>query len=284
MWHSVDSYDLADSGDFVAALTAFLSEWMEKNPEKRDEASAWRGAVDVGIVLSSALCRYLVVPWSDAFLKKETRAAYLRAEFTTAYGDSARDWEFVSQDADYDRPTAACAIDASLLRTLREACARMDLKLIFCRPLLSVIFDSFVPSLNEKDGIFALVEKDVIALMAWANDEILDIDVEVFEEGNWTTALDGWAERMRLTEGGDLDAFKVFILCPSWARRKEIPGAERPEWIFLDESGEDRMAFLPERKASVPVDTLWELWEQCFNPRPAGWTTKHGIPTGVSFR
>lgn len=262
------SSDVDNPGDLASALAGFLScgardlaETSREEGRKSDRkmGTAPRSPVDVGIILSSRLCRYLAVPWSDAFLQKDEAAAYLRTEFLGVYGDPANDWEIIAQDADYDRPRAACAVEASLLRNLRESYAAMAVKPVFCRPSLSVAFDHFSPRMNAEKGIFALVEKDALSFMAWAGDDILDIDIERCAEKDRGNALTGWYERHRLTEG---DGFRMFVLCPPDFAHREIADDEKCEWVFLGESEDGRgdRILLPDSHGHyrMPTDALWD--------------------------
>ncbi|MDR2506501.1 MAG: hypothetical protein LBD67_00660 [Candidatus Accumulibacter sp.] len=239
----------AGTDSFETALSGFIARKTARGVKKKHLPNS------VGVVVSNNFCRYLVVPWSDAFLQKEESVAYLRTEFGNVYGNSVEDWEIISQNAGYDRPRVACAMDASLLRSLREGCEQMGLKLAFCRPYLSMAFDHFLRYMDGVNGIFALVEKNVLTFTAWSDNDIMDVDVEHCEEKNWTNVLTGWCERNRLMEGG---AFKIFVVCPSGLRCRDIPSAGETGWNFLGWSDDAQiLVSVPPEYYFMPACAIW---------------------------
>lgn len=85
---------------------------------------ALRG-VPVAVGISTRWCQLAMLPWSDALLHGETAPRYRQAHFAAIYGDAARDWEIVCDDAPYGQARLACAIERAFLGGLRE-CARAN--------------------------------------------------------------------------------------------------------------------------------------------------------------
>lgn len=116
--HSEMMIDAARAdGNCVAALTAFRA-YLTRT------GLALRG-VPVSVVISTRWCQLAMLPWSDALLHADSALRYRQAHFAAIYGDAARNWEVLCDDAPYGQPRLACAIDRDFLVGLRD-CAQAN--------------------------------------------------------------------------------------------------------------------------------------------------------------
>jgi hypothetical protein len=133
----------------AAAVVAALGQVFEE---------AGDGARHASIVLSNALVRYLVVPWSRRITSADERHALARHAFTTVFGAAAAAWTFVVSPAGDDRQTLAAAIDTALLEGLRGAAARGAAKLRSVQPLLMAVFNRWRDDVGREPVSFLILE------------------------------------------------------------------------------------------------------------------------------
>lgn len=109
----------------------------------RAAAEAWRkDAVSVSVILSNHFVRYALVPQSDGVHGAEEEIALARYHFAKLHGEPSRAWDVRLSEPAADGPRIACAIDAGLLRSLRE-CFPRD-----ARPRLISVQPYFAAALN----------------------------------------------------------------------------------------------------------------------------------------
>lgn len=76
----------------------------------------------ISMVLSSQFVRYALVPWQEAYLKREEEEAWCRIHFEALYGDM-KGWRIVSDRGRYGRARVACAVPDELVIRVQELCA-----------------------------------------------------------------------------------------------------------------------------------------------------------------
>ena len=197
-------------------------------PVAGDEAKSLQPDA-LGVVLSNRYCRYLVVPWSDALLAADGGVAYFRRAFVDVYGEVARAWVIIGQDAGYGRSRLVCAIEASYLQGIRDTCRQRGLRLAFLRPYLDVALDRFRPQIKTDTGVFAVVEEGVVTIACWAGGVIVEVDVEACD-GNWPEVLAAWCARNELAGPA---AGEVHVLFPA-ALAPGLDHVVLPAWRLLD--------------------------------------------------
>ena len=224
----------------VRGNTLFYSSWNDVSAEwvsllnagevnSEHELQACSGAIDC--VLSNHFCRFLVVPWSDAFFVQESMTGYLRAIFSEVYGDAGGSLDYVCQDAAYGQPRVVCGVEHDFLNDLKIQCSQNQLRFNTCRPYLDVAFEYFLPQMRTREGIFVLVEKNMLSILAWDKQGVLEVDHESYEE-KWCDALGAWLERNLLMRN---EAKPVHIACPpSWRESSE---EGREGWHYLEWKG-----------------------------------------------
>lgn len=206
----------------------------------------------VGVVISNGFCRYLSIPWSDVLVESDGGIAYLQRAFAENYGEVARTWEIVCQDAGYGRPRVACAIEKSLLQDIRSACVQKRLNLAFCKPYFDVALSCFRSQITAERGAFAVVEEDVLTIGSWAAGAIVEVDVEPCES-DWPDVLAAWCARSALI---DSRSTEVLVVCPpEWLGALDDEVGKRG-WRVLDWP-EGLMACVAENPAfALPVCAL----------------------------
>jgi len=119
-----------------------------------EEARAKR----VSVVLSNALVRYLVVPWSDRITSAEERNALARHAFTQVFGAAAAGWTFVVSPAGKETHTLAAAVDTSVLEGLRGAAGRSGARLRSVQPLLMAVYNHWRADVGREALSLLLLE------------------------------------------------------------------------------------------------------------------------------
>lgn len=112
----------------------------------------------VSMVLSNALVRYLVVPWSDRITSAEERTALARHAFAQVFGAAAGGWSFVVSPAGADRQTLAAAVDAKLLDGLFGAAEQGGATLRSVQPLLMAVYNRWREDVGNDAVSFFLLE------------------------------------------------------------------------------------------------------------------------------
>ncbi|WP_229210393.1 hypothetical protein [Duganella sp. CF517] len=136
---------------------------------------AWAG-LPLEISLSGRWSHMVVAPWSDALLSEPGAARFLQSQLTALYGDAARGWHVVGDDAPYGQARTVCGIDATLLRALAELagdCGR------FCRviePLLCTALRCLpAEESRARSAALALIETGRITMAALDRGRIVAI-------------------------------------------------------------------------------------------------------------
>lgn len=124
----------------------------------------------LAISLASRWCRMSVAPWSDALLSEAGAARFLQGQLAALYGEGARAWSIVGDDAPYGQPRLACGIDADLLQALRDTAAEHGHACHAVEPVLSVAWRAIAV---DKPRAFALVEPGRLAIAAVAGGRIV---------------------------------------------------------------------------------------------------------------
>lgn len=84
-----------------------------------EPASPWAG-LPLEISLSGRWSHMAMAPWSDALLSEPGAAHFLQSQLIALYGDAARGWHVVADDAPHGQARIVCGIEATLLRGLTE--------------------------------------------------------------------------------------------------------------------------------------------------------------------
>ncbi|OEZ99252.1 hypothetical protein JAB9_18950 [Janthinobacterium sp. HH107] len=125
---------------------AALRGWLEHDGGKK---------MPLAVSLASRWCAMLMVPWSGALLDRSSAQRFLHSQFGAVYGEGARAWRLVADDAPYGTPRLACGIDAALLQGVQDAAAAHGRRCLSIEPIAGPAWRSIA---GEKPAAFALVE------------------------------------------------------------------------------------------------------------------------------
>jgi hypothetical protein len=89
------------------------------------------------ISLSSRWCQLVLAPWSDALLSPPDAARFLQTQLAALYGDLARTWQIVADDAPYGHPRTVCGTDALLIEALKALAADQSCRCQIIEPALA---------------------------------------------------------------------------------------------------------------------------------------------------
>lgn len=163
--------------------------------------SALRG-VPLSVAVSTRWCQLEMLPWSDALLFPDSALRYRQAHFTAIYGDLARNWDIVCDEAPYGQPRLACAFDAGLLAGLRAAALQNGHSLVAVHSALSLEARRLAP---ERRHAIALIERHRLVLATLAQGRVDSVQTQACS-GAWHAHLpEAWQSWMlRAPEPGEI--------------------------------------------------------------------------------
>lgn len=140
-----------------------------------ESAKAWAG-LSLEISLSGRWSQMVVAPWSDALLSVPGAAHFLQSQLTTLYGDAARGWHVVGDDAPYGHGRTVCGIDATLLHALRDLADDCGSSCRVIEPLLCTALRSLSADESRASAAaLALIEPGRITMAALNRGRIVAI-------------------------------------------------------------------------------------------------------------
>lgn len=129
---SAQSMELDNSsGHWQAAVDALRSLILQAR------ATAALADLTLEISLASRWCQMALAPWSDALLSAPDAARFLQTQLATLYGDHARSWQIVADDAPYGSPRTVCGADALLIEALKALAADQGCRCQIIEPAIA---------------------------------------------------------------------------------------------------------------------------------------------------
>ena len=158
--------------------------------------------VPVSVSISTRWCQLAMVPWSDALLHEGSAARYQQAHFAGVYGDAARRWSIVSDDAAYGEPRLACAIEREFIDGLQAIAREHGHPCIAVESILSIAARAIGPGKHEA---MAVIEPGRLVLAALAGGRIVAVQSQPCS-GAWHAELPRAWQRwlLRTPELGDI--------------------------------------------------------------------------------
>lgn len=153
------------------------------------------------ISLSGRWSQLVLAPWSDALLSEPLAGRFLQTQLAALYGDNARGWSVVGDDAPYGHTRLVCGVDSTLLQALKDLAAECGHACRVIEPLLATALrtmeaqrqhgwrarrdgrDAAAPS-----GALALVEPGRITMAALRDNRIVAIQSQPASEA-WRLEL-----------------------------------------------------------------------------------------------
>ena len=181
-------------GHWQSALSAFAG-------YLRNAGIALRGA-PVSVSLTTRWCQLAMLPWSEALLQADSARRFQEAQFVALYGQVARNWAFVCDEAPYGQPRLACAVERAFLeglQTIAHECGHP------CGVVESVLSNAWRSIAANNVEAFALVEPGRLVLAAAAQGRIVGVQAGALR-GPWHSEMpSGWQRwTMCAPEIGDI--------------------------------------------------------------------------------
>lgn len=175
---------------------------------------ALRG-VPVSVVVSTRWCQLAMLPWSDALLLGDGALRYRQAYFAAIYGDAARAWEIVCDDAPYGQSRLACAIERDFLSGLRDCARANGHPWASVASLLTVAARAAAPGRQQA---IAVIEPGRVVMASFAHGRISSVKAQACR-GPWHAELPpAWQHWMlRAPELGDVAQVALVSLCEAAA-------------------------------------------------------------------
>ena len=93
--------------------------------------------ITLEISLAGRWCQMVLAPWSDTLLSPPDAARFLQTQLAALYGDQARSWQIIADDAPYGRPRTVCGTDALLIDAIRTLAADQGCRIQIIEPSLA---------------------------------------------------------------------------------------------------------------------------------------------------
>lgn len=118
----------------------------------------------LGIFLSSHWCKTMMVPWTDSLLKKEVAEQFLISQYAAVYGEEAKNWIIISDDAPYGEPRLTCSIEKDLWQALQQTATENKKKCRLIEPVFSAGWRTISCLSGKAVKAFAIVEEGRLTL------------------------------------------------------------------------------------------------------------------------
>ena len=213
-------------GHWEGALAAFAT-------YLRQAGVALRG-VPVSVALTNRWCQLTMLPWSDALLHERSAQRFQEAQFIGIYGEVARGWATVCDDAPYGMPRLACAVERDFIDGLRNTARDFGHPCPSIESVLSIAWRAIACS---RPQAFAVVEPGRLVLAAAAHGRIVAVQAQALR-GPWESELPQAWQRwtLRAPELGEiaqvalvsLDERPAALALPDWFEPAILPTPPAP--------------------------------------------------------
>ncbi|WP_317203769.1 hypothetical protein [Janthinobacterium sp.] len=190
-------------------------------------------ALPLRISLASRWCPAALAPWSEALLSEAGAARFLHAQMAALYGDAARAWRIVGDDAPYGQPRLVGAVDAALLQALQDTAGAHGHACHGVESLLTVAWRAIAAG---KPPAFALVEPDRLTLAAVGAGRIVALQTQSCP-ADWRAELARAWQRWSLRAPELAGLAGVAVVDLSGAPQGELAAPFRPAAAALTRHG-----------------------------------------------
>jgi hypothetical protein len=200
--------------------------------------ATWHGAAARVVVADHPWARYGIVPWPASRLDAAGRLTHARYVLGDAYGEALSNWAVALADTPPGRSYVACAMPATLRRTLEDTLAPARLTLVSLQPHLIVAFNAWRHRLPADDTWFVSVDDGSLSALhlgqgAWDRVHMARLSAD------WCVELERLQAFARLTRAAGGPG-RMFVDAPAWMRRAAANGAGI-EWLE-EGDGDDTQA------------------------------------------
>ncbi|GJJ01285.1 hypothetical protein RugamoR64_18230 [Duganella rhizosphaerae] len=148
------------------------------------------------ISLSGRWSQLVLAPWSEALLSEPSASRFLQTQLAALYGDNARGWSVVGDDAPYGHTRLVCGVDSTLLQALKDVAAECGHACRVIEPLLGTALRAQQVSQAKRlrkgttaaTGVLALIEPGRITMAALRDQRIVAIQSQPASEA-WRIEL-----------------------------------------------------------------------------------------------
>jgi len=178
--------------------------------EPAAELARLAGKARVTVVLSNHFVRYALLPPTRALRSRDEWSAYARHTFASTFGEAARSWEVRLCSTGFRHPRLACAVESSLLSSLRAVSGVVSIQ-----PYLMSAFNERRGRLPREAAWFVLQEEGrltfaLIAGGAWRLVRSRQAN------GDWQSLLPELLDR-EIAASGEPGCDRVFLCAESEA-------------------------------------------------------------------
>jgi hypothetical protein len=158
--------------------------------------------VPLSVTVSVRWCQLEMLPWSDALLYADGARRHCEAHFAAIYGEQARSWDYVCDDAPYGQPRLASAFDAGLVAGVRAIAQQCGHALVMVESALSYAGRSLMA---VPEQAIAVIEPHRLVLATLVHGRVEAVHAQACI-GHWPDYLpDAWhAWRLRAAEPGEI--------------------------------------------------------------------------------
>lgn len=207
---SAHSVTIEPRGEPWQASVEALREHLQQTVQSIPEA----GQLALEISLATRWCQMVMAPWSDALLTEPAAQRFLQTQLCAIYGEPARDWATIADDAPYASPRLVCGVDRVLLQALQKTAQDLGYRCRAVEPALSTALRT-APS-----GALALIEAGRITMAALHAGRITAIQSQA-SCALWQLELPQAWQRwtLRTPELASINSVAVVDLCPPDSKR-----------------------------------------------------------------
>jgi hypothetical protein len=183
----------------------------------RECSAEWAG-LPLDISVSGRWSHMVLAPWSDALLSEPGATRFLQTQLIALYGDAARGWHIVGDDAPHGQARAVCGIDATVLQALKELADECGHRSHVIEPLLCTALRALAPDqLRAPSAALALVEPGRITMAALHRGRLAAVQSQPASAA-WRLELPQAWQRwtLRAPELADIGQVAVVDLSEKW--------------------------------------------------------------------
>jgi hypothetical protein len=188
--------------------------------------AAWRDA-NARVIVDDAWARYVLVPWSGAWVAAADRTAQARLALEGAFGGALDGWRVAVDEAAVERPSLGCALRPDVVDALPAILADVRLRLTSLRPQLAVTFNAWRHALPER-AWFVSVGDDALTAVHVSEGRWDSVN-SARAGADWARDLERLQAFGQLTRNDDPET-RTFVDAPRWLRDRAPRGAG-VEWL-----------------------------------------------------
>lgn len=137
----------------------------------------WHKA-NMKIVISNALVRYTLLPWSETILNAVEEQKFVKHQMNEVFGTAAKNWDISLETNSYGHTRLACGVDSELLVKLRKAAEKSHLNIQSIQPHLITALNFWQKQLKGKHSHFLMADGEKLCNVYIENGQLKSLLVE----------------------------------------------------------------------------------------------------------